>query len=148
MTQLFSVHQRLFTTSSGIQATTPAGWQVASKMPPIVDLFSASSKPMPMVDSFPSQPLQFADTLRPINLNTPLAATAKLPRPRRREESIPKVFPAPPYTHSRHPSTASIQDSFNDISFAGKSATVGTDEWMQQKVDRCLDDASGNLEIT
>lgn len=103
---------------------------------------------MPMVDSLPSQPLQFAATLRPIDLNAPSAATTKLPRPRRREEFIPKVFPTPPYTHSRHPSTASIQDNFNDLSLANKSATVGTDEWMQQKVDKCLDDASGNLEIT
>ncbi|OXG53487.1 hypothetical protein J010_05331 [Cryptococcus neoformans] len=117
-------------------------------MPPIVDLFSASSKPMPMVDSLPSQPLQFAATLRPIDLNAPSAATAKLPKPRRGEEFIPKVFPTPPYIHSRHPSTASIQDTFNDLSLPDKSTTVGTDEWMQQKVDKCLDDASGNLEIT
>nr|ODN75642.1 hypothetical protein L203_06511 [Cryptococcus depauperatus CBS 7841] len=118
-------------------------------MPPIVDLFSAASKPMPMVDYFPSRPLPFAATLVPLDPNTSLPA--KLPKPKRHREPIPKEFPSPPY-HQRHVSAKALTENLKDLAFDSKhkSTIVGTDEWMQEKIYKCAEDSqtTGSLDIS
>ena len=92
-------------------------------------------------DSLPSRPLKFAETLQPIDLN--FGSPSKLPKPKLHKEPIPQVFPPPQY-HSRHASTTSLKD-FGELSLEPKD--VGSDEWMQQEVARCVDEANGKLDI-
>ncbi|WVQ80222.1 hypothetical protein IAT38_002327 [Cryptococcus sp. DSM 104549] len=119
-------------------------------MAPLVDPFSASSKPMPMVDSMPSQPLPFAATLLPIDPNTS-APVARLPRPLRQQDGIPQVFPSPPYSHSRQASAMSIRDTLGELHLGSPIAPEmmqqGSDEWMQKVVARCVDSAKGEVKL-
>lgn len=107
---------------------------------PALDLFSAASRPMPPgdFDSGPSKPLNFAATLhsRDINVDHP-----RLPKPRREKED--HQFPTSPYSHARHGSAASLDD-FKALRI---DHAVGSDEWMQAEVARCVDQALGTLDL-
>ncbi len=109
---------------------------------PALDPFSAASKPMLPFDNLPSRPLPFAATLHPIDLNSPNVTSSKiLPKPRIHKESNPKHFPSPQYSHSRHVSSTSLNEVL------GKPVVIGSDDWMQSEVAKCVDSASGNLTI-
>lgn len=142
---------------------------------PVVDPFSAASRPLPPqgLDQRPSEPLPFAATLHPIQLNhqthpshppAPSTIYGKLPKPvykktQRKEEEAAVVYPSPQYSHSRHASTASLGGSIRgnmegrrmsstDIGVMDgvkRSEIVGSDEWMQRVVDDCVDKAKGDL---
>lgn len=124
-------------------------------MPGAVDPMSASSRPMIPFDSLPSRPLPFGatpDMLQPINVNTShlTNASSKLPKPRLAKESLPREFPAPAYSHSRHASNMSIHSTIADLNLNGKSERdleLGSDEWMSMQVAKCVDSAAGTLDL-
>ena len=108
---------------------------------PALDPFSAASRPMPPghFDDVPSMPLTFAATLHSIDLNVD---HRRLPRPRREKEET-TVFPIAAYSHSRHGSSASLEE-FQDLRL---DQQVGSDEWLQTEVARCIDQALGALDL-
>ena len=109
---------------------------------PALDPFSASSRPMLPFDTIPSRPLPFAATLHPIDLGSaPNSLPQKLPKARRHKEPAPKSLPLPQYRQS--PSTSS---SFRED--GAKPVVVGSDEWMQIEIARCVDSAKGDLDIS
>lgn len=119
---------------------------------PALDPFSALSRPMLSFDALPSRPLQFAETLHPIDLNSvELALPVRLPKPLRAREAFPKQYPVPPYNHSRSVSASLVvRRDLTDISFrpvVDGEDIVGNDEWMQAQVARCVDLATGDLDI-
>jgi len=93
-------------------------------------------------DNLPSRPLPFAATLHPIDINTPAASSPhKFPKPRRHKEVLPPTFPSPQYSHSRQVSSDSVKVD------SEKPIVIGSDEWMQAEVARCVDSAKGDLFI-
>lgn len=104
---------------------------------PALDPFSASSRPMPPMsfDAGPSKPLGFAASfehpLHSVDLN-------RLPKPRRAREPAPN-FPASPFTHSRQTSAGSIDFKLD--------FEVGGDDWMQAEIAKCVDAATGTLDL-
>ena len=90
-------------------------------------------------DSQPSNPLPFAATLQPIDQNA--ASSSRLPRPKRVHEQ-PLPYPLPAYSHSRHNSF-----DLHGLGSAIPYAPIGSDEWMRQRVDACIDTASVDLDI-
>ena len=107
---------------------------------PALDPFSAASRPMLPFDTLPSRPLQFAATLHPIDLESPTTSYKQL-KPRRQKESTPEIFPSPQYSLSRHAIPPSLNQEFET------EIEVGSDEWMQAQVARCVDTAKGDLDI-
>ena len=109
---------------------------------PALDPFSAASRPMLPFDTLPSRPLPFAATLHPIDLNDAHnLSLQKLPKARRHREPAPKSFPLPQYRQSPLTSMALHQNGVNPV-------VVGSDEWMQAEIARCVDSAKGDLDIS
>ncbi|WVQ75814.1 hypothetical protein IAR50_005447 [Cryptococcus sp. DSM 104548] len=112
--------------------------------PPLADPFSASSKPMPMVDSLPRLPLRFADTFYPIDPTTSLPSRAP-PRPRPQRDPLPPASHIPMYHQSFSPKTLSSKDMRN---LKSEEARIGSDAWVSKCIAGCVDRSSGDLELT
>ncbi|TYJ53078.1 hypothetical protein B9479_006310 [Cryptococcus floricola] len=112
--------------------------------PPLVDPFSASSKPMPMIDSLPRLPLQFAATFHPIDPNTSLPTRAP-PRPRLQRDPLPPAPHIPMYHQSFSPKAPSTRDLRN---LKLEEARVGSDAWISKCIAGCMDKSSPVLEFT
>jgi hypothetical protein len=91
----------------------------------------------------PSRPLRFAATFDP----DPDALPPPKVRPRRHALQEPQVQQSPaPRTD------VTVPPSPNRIPQVGSPSTrkaeAGSDEWMQKRVDYCVDNAKGDLELT
>lgn len=116
---------------------------------PAVDPFSAAFVPMRNFDGVPSAPLPFAATLLPINPNTLSSASSqdsfRLPKPRKPyKDTIPREAPSSPY-NSRH-SVFDLGAAVQALDYANFDQ-VGSDEWMQRKVEQCVDASKGVLDL-
>lgn len=111
---------------------------------PAVDPFSASSRPMNLFDSAPSDPLLFASTLQTLDPNIPslTASTSSLglgrpsSKARQYREPLPTAFPAPIWT--RHERSSSV---------SSEAVLHGSDEWMDGQLRKCIDKAEPELNL-
>ncbi|KAL1413269.1 hypothetical protein Q8F55_001024 [Vanrija albida] len=111
----------------------------------VLDPYAAASKPMPDWESIPKDPLVFAASfLQPLDVNThrptpsSVSSSQKLPRPRRPNDT----FASSSGSTSKHSKTHSWA-----ASTTSHHAGVGSDEWMEEKVAQCVDNAKGDLII-
>lgn len=105
---------------------------------PLLDPFSAASRPIIAFDALPSQPLRFGETLQ-IH-----AQVTRRPKGAGREyaDQLPSDLPEPLYGHRRVSSVSSLRSDLAAI------ALSGSDEWMKEKVAECLDKASRVLDFS
>ena len=112
---------------------------------PLIDPFSAASRPIIAFDALPSNPLQFGETLQPRDENVH-ASVKRLAREtiqkRQYADQLPSDLPEPLYGHRRAGSVSSLRSDFSHM------ALSGTDEWMKEKVAECLDKASRVLDFS
>ncbi|KAL7419129.1 hypothetical protein Q5752_005965 [Cryptotrichosporon argae] len=118
---------------------------------PILDPFAAASRPMPNLDG-PSFPLPFAAALVPLDPNVAAPPSLPLPKPRRTHhgDGLPTAFPPAPYGHTRHASQSSLltrKDLVQPATPPG-AKRIGSDEWMQEEVAKCVDAAEYTLNIS
>jgi hypothetical protein len=95
---------------------------------PVLDPFSAASRPIIAFDALPKNPLQFGDTWQSVT---------RLPK-KQYADQLPSDLPEPLYGHRR---VSSVSSNFS-------VAKVGSDEWMKDKVAECLDKASRVLDFS
>ena len=101
-------------------------------------------------DDIPSKPLPFAATLLPNDQSAHASASdhesCRLPKPRKPyKDTIPLARPSSPYAHVRHGSF-DWHDFGQSLEYS-TTVEVGSDEWMQRRVEECVDTSRGVLDL-